>query len=582
MASAAEKPILCLTHANGRSPADGQAPRGGDRDEIGRVWPHRAWVAEAAAMTDEVDYIVIGAGPSGCAVAARLAQHSSAPSVALIEAGPDRAPVVSDIPLGIAALVPLKSRYNYAYRTVPQEMLNGRVGYQPRGRGLGGSSLINAMICIRGQPQDYDGWASLGCSGWGWPDVFPYFRRIEDNARGADEWHGVGGPLKVADLTYRNPAAQAFLDAAVQAGYRLNQDFNGPSQEGVGFYQVFQQNGRRWNAARAYVQSGHERANLRVIADRQARRIIFEDRRAAGVAFAGPGGESLRARREIVLSAGVFGSPQLLMVSGVGPADHLRAMGIDVVADAPEVGENLQDHLDHIENRRSNADGLFGLSLRALRQGVAAAFDYARNGRGLLTSNAAEAGGFLKSRAEVERPDLQLHFCVGFVDDHNRKLHLGAGMSLHVCVLRPKSRGNVRLKSADIAEAPLIDPRFLTQQEDRETLVLGARIVRRIYAAPALRTLVGPPLYPLGESDAEISAYIREHADTIYHPVGTCRMGADAHSVVDPHLKARGVEALRIADASIMPTIVSGNTEAPCAMIGEKAADLILADGMRS
>jgi len=525
---------------------------------------------------ESADFIVVGAGPAGCAVAARLADAPDRPTVFLVETGPATPSWLSRVPMGIAALVPFRGRHNYAYQTVPQAQLGGRRGYVPRGRGVGGSSLINAMICTRGQPEDYDGWAALGCAGWGWNEVLPVFRGIEDNQRGADPWHGVGGPLPVSDLRSPSPVSRAFVEAAVQCGYPRNDDFNGPRQEGVGLYQVYQRDGRRVDAGRAYLGDGKARPNLRVLAGRPAQRILFEGRRASGVQV---GGRRMLARREVILCAGAIGSPQLLMLSGIGPARHLRELGIPMRQDAPDVGEHLQDHIDYTANLRARADGLFGMNPATLARMVAGAGAYRRRGEGMLTSNAAEAGGFIRSRPDVTRPDLQLHFCIGMVDDHNRRMHLSTGMALHVCVLRPASRGRVRLARADVAAAPLIDPDFLSAPEDMELLVEGARIVRRILAAPALAAYGARPLYGTGaEDDAGLRALIRAHADTIYHPVGTCRMGVDADAVVDPRLRVRGVLGLRVADASIMPTLVSGNTEAPSAMIGEMAASFVLAE----
>ncbi|MTJ84183.1 MAG: FAD-binding protein [Telmatospirillum sp.] len=528
-------------------------------------------------MTTTVDYLVIGAGPAGSAVARRLAEGPGAPTVAVIEAGGASPPLLSTVPLGIAVTVPLKSRLNYAFETIPQPGLDGRRGYQPRGRGVGGSSLINAMICIRGQPQDYDGWAAAGCSGWSWEEVRPYFLRQEDNERGAGAHHGVGGPLAVSDLRTANPAAAAFIEAARERGYRVNPDFNGDSQEGAGLYQVFQRNGRRRNAGEAYLLDGAP-SNLTILSGHAARRILFQDRHATGVVVSVDGRDrTVLARREVILSAGAFGSPQLLMVSGIGPGAVLRDAGVPVLLDRPAVGANLQDHLDFVDNVRVAGEGLFGLTPAGLWRGLMAIAPYVREGRGMLTSNAAEAGAFLRSRPDIDRPDLQYHFCVGLVDNHNRTPHAATGIALHVCPLRPKSRGHVAITGPDIRDAPLIDPGFLSHPDDLDLLVAGVTIGRSILASPAFQSYAGRPVYGTGrENDADLRALIRAHADTIYHPAGTCRMGSDPGSVVDPALRVRGVAGLRVVDASVMPTLVSGNTQAPSAMIGEKAADLIL------
>jgi choline dehydrogenase-like flavoprotein len=528
-------------------------------------------------MTDiqDYDYISVGGGPAGCALACRLAERRAAARIALIEAGPEHAGWASDIPLGMALHVPRKSARNYAYSTVPQPGLNGRRGFQPRGRGLGGSSLINAMVYVRGQPQDYDGWArEAGCEGWSWHEVLPIFKRAEHNERGADALHGIGGPLNVADLRTPNPVAGAFLDAAVEAGFVRNRDFNGPTQEGVGFYQVLQKNGERYHAGRAYLR---RRPNLNVLANCQVERIVFAGRRAVGVVIRRDGyPQSLQAAAEIVVCAGAFGSPQLLMCSGVGPAEHLRAFGIDVVLDSPEVGSNLQDHIAYAISRRVAGRDLVGLTLSMLPQIWRGWRQFKRHGTGLMTSNIAEAGGFLKTHPRLDRPDIQLHFCIALVDDHGRKLHLARGYSVYVCVLRPKSRGTVRLAGADIRSAPLIDPQFLSDPDDMETLVRGTTLVRRILHARPMMPFAGQAVHDGDDTqDAELRAVIRARADTIYHAAGTCRMGDDARAVLDPQLRVRGVDRLRVADASIMPTLVSGNTQATSGMIGERAADLL-------
>jgi choline dehydrogenase-like flavoprotein len=527
----------------------------------------------------EFDYIVVGGGSGGCVLAARLSEDPSV-QVALLEAGGPNDGVLNRVPTGAAVYMMRRNACNWAFATVPQPGLGGRVGYQPRGRGLGGSSAINAMVYLRGQREDYDDWAANGATGWGWRDVLPYFLMSENNERGAGAWHGVGGPLNVADLRSPHPFAARFIEAGVQAGLPRNEDFSGATQEGVGYYQVTQKNGERWSVARAYLDPARARANLYIETGAIATRILFEGRRAIGVEFdQGGTRRTLRARREVLLAAGALQSPQLLMVSGVGPAAELQRFGIDVVADLP-VGRNLQDHLDVIINRRVDDTDLLGLSpvgavklLRAIRR-------WRRERRGVLTSNFAEAGGFVRTLPELTRPDVQLHFVIGMVDNHNRTMHWGHGMSCHSCPLRPKSRGTLTLASRNALDAPRIDPGFLSDAEDLETMVRGFKLVRRIFAQPAFAAFGGGDLarelyFGDVRTDDEIRAAIRARADTIYHPVGTCRMGSDDRAVVDPQLRVRGLEGLRVVDASIMPTLISGNTNAPVVMIAERAVDLI-------
>jgi choline dehydrogenase-like flavoprotein len=523
----------------------------------------------------EFDYVVVGGGSAGCALAARLSEDAAA-RVCLLEAGPSDDSALVTTPVGAALLVPTRIR-NWAFETVPQESLYQRRGYQPRGRMLGGSSSMNAMIYMRGHPSDYDDWAAAGANGWAWRDVLPYFLRAENNERGASELHGVGGPLNVADLRSPNPFARLFVEAGKQAGLPANDDFNGPQQEGVGLYQVTQKGGERWNAARAYLHPAMKRPNLAVYTETHALRVLFTGRRASGVEIWRAGRtETVAATREVVLAAGAFQSPQLLMCSGVGPAEQLRALGIEVVHDSPGVGGNLQDHPDYIINRKIRSTELLGVSLGGTARLAREIWRYVRERRGMLTSNFAEAGGFVKSEPGLARPDLQLHFVIGMVDNHNRTLHLGHGLSCHVCVLRPKSRGAVRLASRDARDAPLIDPRFLAEPEDLAALVRGFKLVRRILDAPALAAFASTELYTAQvQSDADIERAIRARSDTVYHPVGTCRMGSDAGAVLDPELRVRGVEGLRVADCSVMPSLIGGNTNAPAIMIGERAAEFL-------
>ncbi|MEM8749588.1 MAG: GMC family oxidoreductase N-terminal domain-containing protein [Pseudomonadota bacterium] len=522
------------------------------------------------------DYIVIGGGSGGCAVAGRLSEDPNN-SVCLIEAGGDGKNAIIRMPAGIAAVLPTPI-LNWAYKTTPQKGLNGRRGFQPRGKALGGSSAINAMLYIRGVPQDYDEWRDLGNPGWGWDDVLPYFKRSEGNTRGADDLHGADGPLSVTEHRAPHDISNAFLDAGRETQIPINPDFNGPTQEGLGFYQVTQKDGERCSAAAAYIHPNEDRPNLTVLTRTMAEHIIWEGKRAVGVKLRGKHAGELRANKEIILAGGAFNTPQLLMLSGIGPADHLKEHGIDVVQDRSTVGENLQDHIDYITAYKSPRKDVFGLSASGTVDLIKGIFDWRNRRTGKLTTTFAETGGFVKSRQDVERPDLQYHFVVGIVDDHNRKLHFGHGFSCHVCVLRPKSRGSVRLASSKPTDKPLIDMGFLTEREDMDLLLKGFHSMRQLLEAAPLAPWRGKELYTAGVTDdAELEQIIRNRADTVYHPVGTCRMGSDDDAVVDPQLRVRGVEGLRIADASIMPKLIGGNTNAPTIMIGEKCADMIMA-----
>jgi len=517
------------------------------------------------------DTVIVGAGTAGCVLANRLSADP-AHRVCLVEAGPeDRSPLIH-IPAGILGTIPRRG-VNWAFETEPQPGLGGRRGYQPRGRTLGGSSSINAMIYMRGHRSDYDDWAALGNPGWAYEDVLPLFRKSEDQQRGADAFHGSGGELTVADLASPAAASRAFVESAVRAGLAPNADFNGASQDGAGLYQVTQRQGRRCSAAVAFLRPVLARPNLTVLTGRHATRVAIADGRAAGIEVAGPGGTArIDAAREVILSAGTFGSPQLLLLSGIGPREELARHGIDRRHELPGVGANLADHIDLALVYRSEDSSLMGITPRTALRAFKGYFEWRDRGTGILTTNFAEAGAFLRTRPGLARPDVQLHFVVGLVDDHARRLHYGYGVSCHVAVLRPASRGSVGLRSANPREAPRIDPGFLGQSEDLATLAAGVVRAREIMGGAPLAPHCGAELFTEGQGEAALVAQIRRRADTIYHPVGTCRMGTDAAAVVDAQLRVRGIEGLSVVDASVMPTLVGGNTNAPTVMIAEKAA----------
>jgi len=519
----------------------------------------------------QFDTVIVGAGSAGCALANRLSADP-AHRVCLIEAGPeDRSPLIH-IPAGMLGTIPRRG-LNWAFETEPQPGLGGRRGYQPRGRALGGSSSINAMIYMRGHRSDYDDWAALGNPGWAYEDVLPLFRRSEDQQRGADVFHGSGGELSVSDLPSPHAASQAFVESAVRAGLSRNPDFNAAGQDGAGLYQVTQRRGRRCSAAVAFLRPALGRPNLTVLTCRHATRIVFANGRAAGVEVEGRGGTArIGAAREVILSAGAFGSPQLLLLSGIGPREELARHGIALRHELPGVGANLADHIDLALVYRSEDASLMGITARTAWRALWGYSEWRDRGTGLLTTNFAEAGAFLRTREGLARPDVQLHFLVGLVDDHARRLHYGYGVSCHVAVLRPKSRGRVGLRSANPREAPLIDPNFLVDPEDLATLVAGVKRARGIMDGAPLAPHRCEELFTEGEGDEALIAQIRRRADTIYHPLGTCRMGTDPMAVVDAALRVHGIERLSVVDASVMPAPIGGNTNAPTIMIAEKAA----------
>jgi len=527
----------------------------------------------------EFDYVVVGGGASGCAVAGRLSEDPAV-SVCLIEAGGSDAGFTVRAPLGFAA-TPHLGINNWGYNTVPQVGLGGRKGYQPRGKVMGGSSSINAMVYTRGNRQDYDRWAELGNLGWSYQALLPLFKRSENNeCFGATEYRGVGGPLNVAYLRSPSPINAAFIQACVEQGIPRNPDYNAERQFGVSPAQVTQKGGERWNAARAYIDPHRSQPNLTVISGAHTSRVLLNGKQATGVEYLqGRQTVQVKAKREVIVSGGSFGSPQLLMLSGIGPAEHLQQHGIPVLHDLPGVGQNLQDHLTTVLiYRTARWQDTIGNSLRGAWALLKAVFEWRRQRTGWITTNVAETQGFISTEGNPDYPDIQLAFCTSIIDDHTRKQHLGHGYTLHATLMRPKSRGAVRLASNKPTDAPLIDPGFLTHPDDLATLIKGTQMAYDIMESKALAPWRGKMVHPVERNNpAQIEQFLRKNCDTEYHPVSTCKMGpaSDPMAVVDATLRVHGLRNLRVVDASIMPNLITGNTNAPSMMIGEKAADLI-------
>lgn len=533
-----------------------------------------------ATAPEQFDFIVSGAGSAGCVVAARLSE-SGRYSVLLLEAGPEDKAFWIRVPMGYPMLF-TDPKVNWMFETEPEAELNDRRMYQPRGKVLGGTSSINGMIYIRGHAEDYDLWRQKGCTGWSYADVLPYFRKAEDQQRGADEYHGVGGPLTVSDQPDRSEIATAIVNAAQQAGIPYTPDFNGVQQEGAGFYQTTTRNRRRWNTSQAYLGPARRRANLKIVTGAHATRIMMSGGRATGIEYRTKAGLQIaHARREIVVSGGAFGSPHLLQLSGIGPAAHLAGFGIETVLDQPTVGANLMDHfyasLMFRCSKPITINELANNPLRKLKAGI----DYILFNRGPLASNGIYAGIFTRTDITQSRPNLQINtniWTVASRDKSGMKAHPFPGFTMSPVHLNPRGSGTVRLKSSDPMADPEIRQNFLKDRVDVEAMISAVRIVRGIASQPALAPYYAGEISPgsQAQSDAEIEAYIRANAIANLHPVGSCRMGADEESVVDPELRVRGIAGLRVADASIMPTLPAGNTNAPSIMIGEKAADMIL------